>query len=131
MGPPSTSQVSAFSFCFLLFFRKDGGLNFFFFLDGDLEGEPSGVPPAGLAGGAAGVVEVSLVERAFIPFSSSSVVCFSSSPPFCMTGGTVCSSSAPTETSKQKKKETQRRSERQDGVVWAEEELQSWTCDCG
>lgn len=89
-----TSQVSAFSFCFLLFLRNDGGLNFFFFLDGDLEGEPSGVPPCGLAGGAAGV-EVSLVERAFIPFSNSSVVCFSSSPPFWMAGESVFVSSAP------------------------------------
>lgn len=88
-------QVSAFSFCFLLFFRNDGGLNFFFFLDGDLDGEPSGVPPCGLAGGAAGVEEVSLVERAFMPFSSSSVICFSSSPPFCMAGESVFASSAP------------------------------------
>lgn len=79
-------QVSAFSFCsfFLLFFRNEGALNFFFFLEGDLEGDPSGVLLGGLAGGAAGVVEggveVSLVDKAFIPFSSSSVVCFSSSP---------------------------------------------------
>lgn len=83
-------QVSAFSFCsfFLLFFRNEGALNFFFFLEGDLEGDPSGVLLGGLAGGAAGVVEggveVSLVDKAFIPFSSSAVVCFSSSSfPFC------------------------------------------------
>ncbi|TNN77547.1 hypothetical protein EYF80_012137 [Liparis tanakae] len=30
--------------------RNDGGLNFFFFLVGDLEGEPSGVPPCGIRG---------------------------------------------------------------------------------
>lgn len=88
-------QVSTFSFCFLLFFRNDGGLNFFFFLDGDLEGEPSGVPAGGLAGGAAGVEEVSLVVRAFIPSSSSSVIRLSSSLPFWMTVETVLNSSAP------------------------------------
>lgn len=91
-------QVSTFSFCFLLFFRKDGGLNFFFFLDGDLEGDPSGVLPGGLAGGAAGVEVASFVVRAFIPFSSSSVVCLSSSPPFWMTAETVLDSSAPRKT---------------------------------
>lgn len=37
----ATNQDSTFSF-FLLFFRKDGVRNFFFFLEGDLEGEPSG-----------------------------------------------------------------------------------------
>lgn len=35
------NQDSTFSF-FLLFFRKDGVRNFFFFFEGDLEGEPSG-----------------------------------------------------------------------------------------
>lgn len=34
-------QDSAFSF-FLLFFRKEGARNFFFFFEGDLDGEPSG-----------------------------------------------------------------------------------------
>lgn len=37
----ATNQDSTFSF-FLLFFRKDGVRNFFFFFEGDLEGEPSG-----------------------------------------------------------------------------------------
>ncbi len=87
-------QASAFSFCFLLFFRKQGALNFFFFLDGDLEGEPSGVLPEGLLGGAVGgveggartggvVSEVSVVDRAFICFSSSSCCFFSSPLSFC------------------------------------------------
>lgn len=35
------NQDSTFSF-FLLFFRKEGVRNFFFFFEGDLEGEPSG-----------------------------------------------------------------------------------------
>lgn len=39
LGAPS--QDSTFSF-FLLFFRNEGVLNFFFFFEGDLEGEPSG-----------------------------------------------------------------------------------------
>ncbi len=81
-------QDSAFSFCFLLFFRKQGALNFFFFLDGDLEGEPSGVWPVGLVGGAVGgvggvVSEVSVVDRAFICFSSSSCCFFPSPLSFC------------------------------------------------
>lgn len=85
-------QDSAFSFCFLLFFRKQGALNFFFFLDGDLEGEPSGVLPVGLLGGAVGgveggaggvVSEVSVVDSAFICFSSSSCCFFSSPLSFC------------------------------------------------
>lgn len=37
----AVNQDSTFSF-FLLFFRKDGVRNFFFFFEGDLEGEPSG-----------------------------------------------------------------------------------------
>lgn len=37
----ATNQDSTFSF-FLLFFRNEGVRNFFFFLEGDLEGEPSG-----------------------------------------------------------------------------------------
>lgn len=106
------SQISAFSFCFLLFFRNDGGLNFFFFLDGDLEGDPSGVPPCGLVGGTGGRVEVSLVVRAFIPFSSSSVVCFSSSPPFCIAGETVFGSSA------QKNKKTSEFSSFSEKLEW-------------
>lgn len=83
-------QDSAFSFCFLLFFRKQGALNFFFFFDGDLEGEPSGVLPAGLLDGAVGgtegvVSEVSVVDSAFICFSSSSCCFFSSPLSFCTT----------------------------------------------
>lgn len=39
--PRVETQDSIFSF-FLPFFRKDGVRNFFFFLEGDLEGEPSG-----------------------------------------------------------------------------------------
>lgn len=81
-------QASVFSFCFLLFFKKQGALNFFFFFEGDLEGEPSGVLPAGLLGGAVGgaegvVSEVSVVDRAFICFSSSSCCFFSSPLSFC------------------------------------------------
>lgn len=87
-------QVSTFSFCFLLFFRKQGALNFFFFFEGDLEGEPSGVLPAGLlgaVGGVEGVVsEASVVVRAFISFSSSSSF-FSSPLSFCTTSA-VCPS---------------------------------------
>lgn len=96
-------QVSIFSFCFLLFFRNEGGLNFFFFLDGDLDGEPSGVPPGGLASGAAGVEVVSLVVRAFMPFSNSSVICLSSSLPFWMTVEMVLDSSAPEKNTKTNK----------------------------
>ena len=121
-------QVSTFSFCFLLFFRNDGGLNFFFFLDGDLQGEPSGVPPCGLAGGAAGVEEVSLVERAFIPFSSSSVVCFSSSPPFCMAGESVFASSAPPGLSKNKHRKLSDQ-QREAQVGWSCE-AKCYTCRC-
>lgn len=40
-GEGGEAQDSIFSF-FLPFFRKDGVRNFFFFLEGDLEGEPSG-----------------------------------------------------------------------------------------
>lgn len=83
------TQDSIFSF-FLPFFRKDGVRNFFFFLEGDLEGEPSG--ETGLlvtvsfslgASGSALVGEVVLPS----PLPRLSSVLCSSSFPFTTAGG--------------------------------------------
>ena len=51
VGAPLQVSTLSLSFCFLLFFRKDGALNFFFFFEGDFEGDPSGVTPASFLGG--------------------------------------------------------------------------------
>lgn len=79
---PRETQDSIFSF-FLPFFRKDGVRNFFFFLEGDLEGEPSG--DTGL------LVTVSFSLGA----SWSALVVVRSVPPFPRFSSALCSSSFP------------------------------------
>lgn len=78
------TQDSIFSF-FLPFFRKDGVRNFFFFLEGDLEGEPSG--ETGL------LVTVSLFSLGASESGLAGVVVWS--PPLPWLSSVLCSSSFP------------------------------------
>lgn len=90
-------QDSAFSF-FLLFFRKEGARNFFFFLEGDLEGDPSGltgplVTDSVLSFGPSGVS--ALVFSWLIPLlRCSSTVCSSSFPLTSTASGSALSAAA-------------------------------------
>lgn len=83
------TQDSIFSF-FLPFFRKDGVRNFFFFLEGDLEGEPSGetglLVTVSFSLGASGSALAGEVVRPPPLPRFSSVLC-SSSFPFTTAGG--------------------------------------------
>lgn len=85
---PWETQDSIFSF-FLPFFRKDGVRNFFFFLEGDLEGEPSGdtglLVTVSFSLGASWSVLV--VVRSVSPFPRFSSVLGSSPFPFTTAGG--------------------------------------------
>lgn len=86
----NSTQASIFSF-FLFFFRKEGVRNFFFFLDGDFDGEPSGERTSSIFSGDLMVISmfsmvvlvVNLLTRLA---SSSSTSCMSSLPFTTMTG---------------------------------------------
>lgn len=80
-------QLSPF---FLFFLRKEGVRNFFFFLDGDFEGEPSGDRTSSVLSGDLMVISmfsmVVLVVSLLTRWASSSSTSCISSLPFTMTG---------------------------------------------